>query len=290
MTRTVRSVLAAALGMMLCAVSASAARTVTDELGRTMTVPDHPHRIVCLVPSITDDVYALGAGDDVIAVSDYTKYPAEARLKPSVGLPLSPSIETILALHPDLVLGSSDHNRIASVDRLQQMGIPVFMVDPHGIAGIYKSLHTLGQALHREEAAESLIHQLHQREQAVRLRVQGKPVVSIFMPIWYDPIVTIGEHAFISELIDIAGGHSITSDIHQEWPQVSLEAIIARRPEGLLLVRGARMSLSDLTGRPGWDMLPAMKNHRFYYVDDRIDLPAPVAFDALEELAAELHP
>lgn len=276
--------------VLFCALHAGASRIVTDELGRTVSVPDHPHRIICLAPSLTDDVYALGLGADVVGITDYTKYPAEALRKPSVGLPLTPSIEAIVALHPDLVLGSADHNRLPGTDRLRALGIPLFLVDPHGVAGIDRSLTDLGQALHRQDAAASLVRSLHQREQSVRDRVRGKPVISIFMPIWYDPIITVGRHAFISELIEIAGGRSVTDDISQEWPQVSLEAIVARQPAGLLLVRGSRFSLSDLESRPGWNILPALRNHRIYYVDDRINLPAPVAIDALEELAAQLHP
>ena len=87
-----------------------ASRVLKDETGRSVTVPDHPHRIICLVPSITDSVFSLGAGDDVVAISDYVKYPREALLKPSVGSISNPSMETILSLHPDLVLGMPKSN------------------------------------------------------------------------------------------------------------------------------------------------------------------------------------
>jgi ABC-type Fe3+-hydroxamate transport system substrate-binding protein len=237
-----------------------------------------------------DDVYALGAGNDVVAVSDFTKYPPAARSKPSIGLPMNPSMETILSLHPDLVIGSGTLREVQGIDQLQRNGIPVFMVDPHGIAGIYRSIESLGKALNREDAAAKLVAKLHARESAIRERAQHKPVVSIFMPIWYDPVITIGKHAFITELISAAGGRSVTNDIAQEWPQVSLEAIIARAPEAILLVKGSKVSLNDLVTRPGWDILTAVKTGRVYYVDNRIDFPSPVAFDALEELATQFHP
>jgi iron complex transport system substrate-binding protein len=279
-----------ALCLTICCAQARAIRVITDELGRTVSVPDHPHRLICLLPSVVDDVYALGAAADVIAVSDYTKYPAQAREKPSVGPPLSPSLEMIVALHPDLVLGDGAMNHVETLSRLQQMGIPVFMVDPHGVAGIYRSLNSLGHALNRDDAARNLIARLHQREAAVRARVQGKPAVRVLMPVWYDPVVTIGSHAYITELIELAGGHSITSDIPQEWPQLSLEAVLARSPEALLLVRGSKMSVDAVKNRPGWSELPAVRNNRVYYVGDEINYPSPVAFDALEELAKEFHP
>jgi ABC-type Fe3+-hydroxamate transport system substrate-binding protein len=277
--------------VILCAaLPAFAARTVTDELGRSVTVPDHPRRLICLMPSVTDDVYALGAGTDVVAVTDYTKYPAEARLKPSIGLPLSPSMERIVSLHPDLVLGSGDLNRVETLHQLEELGIPVFMVNPHGVAGIYQSIQSLGQALNREQAASELVAHLRQRVEAIQRRVRDKPVVQILMPVWYDPIVTIGSHAYITELIALAGGHSVTSDIPQEWPQVSLEAILVRAPAALLLVQGSKMSLDAVRSRPGWSQIPAVRNNRVYYVSDEIDYPSPVAFNALEELAKELHP
>jgi iron complex transport system substrate-binding protein len=279
-----------ALFILCTTLPVCGARTVTDELGRVVNVPEHPHHLVCLLPSVVDDVYALGAGADVVAVTDYTKYPAEAKAKPSVGLPSAPSIETILLLHPDLVLGSADLNRTETLQQLEKLGIAVFMVSPHGVEGIYESIASLGQALNLEESARELIGRLRGREAAVRRQVSGKPVVSVLMPVWYDPIVTIGKHAFITELIEIAGGHSVTSDLPQEWPEVSLEAVLARAPKALLLVRGSKMSLEQIRGRPGWANLPAVKNSRIYYVDDRIDLPSPVAFDALEELAKQFHP
>ncbi|HUD55244.1 MAG TPA: cobalamin-binding protein [Terracidiphilus sp.] len=272
------------------AMPAWCTRTVTDELGRVVVVPDHPHRLVCLMPSVVDDVYALGAGADVVAVTDYTRYPPEARTKPSVGSTVTPSIETIVALHPDLVLQSGNMSRPEAVEALEKLGIAVFVIAPHGVEGIYQSISSLGRALNREESAKALVSSLRGREAAVRRQVSGKPVVSLLMPVWYNPILTIGKHAFITDLIEIAGGHSITSDLSQEWPQVSLETVLARAPEALLLMKGSKMSMDKIRGQPGWDDLPAVKNNRVYYVDDRIELSSPVAFDALEELAKQIHP
>lgn len=279
-----------ALCLIACCAQVRAVRIVTDELGRTVSVPDHPHRLICLLPSLVDDVYALGASKDVVAVSDYTKFPVEAREKPSVGPPLSPSLEIIVALHPDLVLGDGDMNRVEILSHLEQLGIPVFMVNPHGVAGIYHSLDSLGQALNRDDAARDLITRLHKREASVRARVEGKSAVRVLMPVWYDPVVTIGSHAYITELIELAGGQSVTSDIPEEWPQLSLEAVLARSPEALLLVRGSKMSIDAIKNRPGWREIPAVRNNRVYYVGDEINYPSPVAFDALEELAREFHP
>jgi iron complex transport system substrate-binding protein len=272
------------------AVSAYGARTIIDEMGRAVSIPDRPHRLICLVPSVVDDVFALGAGGDVLAVSDYSKYPSEARTKPSVGLPLSPSIEIIVSLHPDLVLGDGNMNQAETTLQLQKLGIPVFLVAPHGVEGIYRSIASLGMALNRNASARELIERLRERESAVRRRVRGKPSISILMPLWCNPITTIGKHAFITELIEIAGGHSVTSELPQEWPQVSMEAVLVWAPQGLLLVQGSKMSTEQIRELPGWASLPAVRNGRIFTVDDRIDSPSPVAFDALEQLARQFHP
>jgi iron complex transport system substrate-binding protein len=181
-------------------------------------------------------------------------------------------------------------NHLPAIDQLERYGIPMFMVNPHGIAGIYKSIASLGHALNRESDAAHLLSDLQAREQSVRARVLDKPAVRLFMPVWYDPIVTVGRHAFITELIEVAGGNSITSDIAQEWPQVSLEAIVARHPDALLLIKGSKVSLAELSGRPGWQALSAVREGRVFFVDKRIELPSPAAIYAMEELAKQLHP
>jgi iron complex transport system substrate-binding protein len=275
--------------VLLCR-DALGARVLTDEAGRRVEVPDHPHRIICLAPSVTDAVFALGAGADVIAISDHTKYPHEALSKPSVGSILQPSIETILAMHPDLVLGIQTRGPSASAEQISRLGIPVFLVDPQGLSGILHSVTSFGHALNRDDQATKLVASLQARIDAVRVRVSGKPMPRVFMPIWYDPIITIGKHAFITEVIAVAGGRSITDDLTEDWPQVSMEAIVDRAPENLLLVRDGKVTFSVLKNQPGWSSLPAVQSQRVFYVDDRIELPGPVAIDALEELARQFHP
>ncbi len=272
------------------AVPCFASRTLKDELGRTVEVPDHPHRVICLIPSVVDVVYSLGAGADVVAISDFTKYPKEALQKPSIGLPLNPSIEAIVALRPDLVLGSGDLNVLESADSLQRLGIPVFMADPHGIEGIYVSIISIGKALNRDAEAAALVARLRARLAAVKSSVADKPKLRVFMAIWYDPVMTIGRKAFIGEIIEAAGGRSVTHDIAQEWPEISLESIVSRQPDSILFIKGSKLTAEELKTRPGWEHVKAVQQGHVYYVDDRIQYPSPAAFDALEDLAKQFHP
>jgi ABC-type Fe3+-hydroxamate transport system substrate-binding protein len=272
----------------LLTVPCFASRTLTDEMGRKVVVPDHPHRVICLMPSVTDIVFALGAADDVVGISDYTKYPAAALKKPSVGDLIKPSIETILSLHPDLVIGFQGPMEVT--DQLDRVGIPIFLVDAHGIAGILHSVETIGHALNRTPQADALVHSLQQRVDAVRARTKGLRAARVFMPIWYDPITTIGKNAFITEIIEAAGGRSVTDDLPSDWPQISMEVVLERAPDALLLVRGGKTTLQVLQGRPGWSSMAAIKAQRVYYVDDRINFASPIAIDALEDLAKQFHP
>ncbi len=277
------------IAFALAVLPCFATRTLQDELGRTVEVPDHPRRLISLTPSVADALYALGAESDVVGVSAYTKYPPQARQKPSIGLPLNPSLETIVSLHPDLVLGSADLPP-QNLKAFERLGIPVFLVKPRGIEGIYSSLLDLGNALNREAEAEKLVVRLSSRVEAVRERVQGKERVRVFMLIWADPIVTVGKDAFITDLITAAGGESATRNLAHEYPEISFETVVALAPESLLLIRASSMSVENLAQRAGWDSLPAIRNRRVYYADDRLNLPSPVAIDALEDLARQFHP
>jgi iron complex transport system substrate-binding protein len=242
------------------------------------------------MPSVTDTVFALGAADDVVGISDYTKYPAEALTKPSVGDLIKPSIETIVALHPDLVIGLQPDAPLETAGQLERLKIPVFLINPHGILGILHSVETIGLALNRTQQANALVSTLQRRVDAVRMRTKGMPAPTVFMPIWYDPIITIGKHAFITEIIEAAGGRSVTSDLEQDWPQISMEIVMERAPEALVLVRGGKITMEMLKDKPGWINVPAVQASRAYYVDDRINFPSPVAIGALEDLAKQFHP
>jgi ABC-type Fe3+-hydroxamate transport system substrate-binding protein len=285
-----RALLLLTMLMAAVPVAVHASRIVTDETGRKVIVPDHPHRVVCLVPSVTDTVFALGLGDDVVAVSDYTTYPPEALKKPSIGSLVKPSIETILSFHPDLVLGTSIPGSTETAAQLQMVGIPVYFVDPHGVAGILQSVKNVGQALNRVPQATALNANLARRIEAVKARTADKPKPRILVPVWYDPIVTIGKHAFITEIVEAAGARSVTDDLIPDWPQISMETVIARAPDALLLIRGGKISIDMLQNKPGWSSLPVIQAGKVYYVDSGIQDPSPVAINALEELAREFHP
>jgi iron complex transport system substrate-binding protein len=283
------STLLLALALIAFTLPAAALRVVADETGRKVTLPDHVHRIVCLTPSITDTVYAIGAGDNVAGITDYTLYPPQARQKPSIGEILRPSLERIAVLHPDVVIGSAPLNDAETIRGIERMGIPVFLVNATGIEGIYNSIASIGRALGRETEAAALVGRLRERERKVRAQAAAGAHPSVFFAISIDPCITAGRRAFITELLSVAGARSVTDDIAQEWINVNIEAILPRKPKFILLLKDSPFGLKDMREHPGWSSLEAVRVGRVIQIDDRLQYPSPVAFDALEELARQLR-
>jgi len=275
-----------------CGLAASAAdRELVDALGRRVRVPSAPHRIVALAPSITETIYSIGAGDDVVGVTDFTDWPAEAQRRPSVGGLVNPSIEMLVSLRPDLVIASREVNHKETLDELDRLRIPLFVVDPQGLDGVLESVRQVGRALNRSSDADRLVDRLRARRDAVVTRVRGLARPRVLLVIWADPFVTIGRSAFIPDVVRAAGGQSVTDDLSQQWPQISLEEVLRRNPDWLLLPANGHqpISLADLERRPGWDRIEAVRRQRVIYYDERLDHSSPRAFDALEDLAKHLH-
>ncbi len=270
--------------------SAWAARTLQDETGRSVTLPDHVNRVICLTPSITDTIYAIGGAPQIIGISEYTQYPPQAaREKTIVGDILNPSLERILSMHPDVVVGMSTLNSPETVKGLERVGIPVFLVKGQGLAGVYSSITNIGRILGRDREATSLVEQLKSREQKVRTQAQTGRHPSVFLVMQLDPCITAGRGAFITELLEAAGARSVTSDLVQDWTRVNLEAIIPRHPEYIVLLKSAPIELKDMQARAAWRALAAVREGRIIRADDRLQSPSPVAFDGLEDLARQIQ-
>jgi len=287
-----RSAWTAVLAVLLCALGAPAAsRVVTDETGREVQVPSHPERLVSLAPSITETLYALGVGNRLVGDTDYCDYPPEAKQKPHVGATLNPSLENIVALKPDLVLGSAEANRRETADQLAKLGIPLYGLSDHSVSDILKSIRDLGALLDCGPEAQALAAGLDQRLQAVNRLVEGKPRPRVLFVTWYQPLITVGPGSFVADVIHRAGGTSVSGDLTGEWPHLSIEAVVERNPQVILLPQSQSYSpsLDEFRRLPGWRDLAAVKAGRVYYVPDTIVRPSPRLFDALEEVARLLR-
>jgi iron complex transport system substrate-binding protein len=270
---------------------ASSTRWVTDETGRRVEVPLIPRRIVSLAPSVTETLYALGLGDRVVGRTDYCDFPPEVRLKPSVGNPIHPNLETIVSLRPDLVIATPELNKIEVADQLARFHVPLYGVHARSLDDVLRSLEDLGALAGVSTQASVLVHSLEVRRDAVVRRVAGQPRPRVLYLIWYSPISVPGKDAFITSLITLAGGESVSGDLTQEWAQMSLEEIVRRDPEIILVPRSNESSppVEKLKQWPGWSATTAVRMNRVFMVGDEANHPSPRLFDALEEFARILH-
>ncbi len=279
-----------ALLLLLLTSCAWAVRWERDDTGRSVAIADQVHRVVSLSPSITNTVYALGAAGDLIGITDYTSYPPEAaRQKPSVGAIVNPSLERIVALHPDLVLALPEFNGAETIAGLERLGIPVFLFTTGDISNIYRSVENVGRLLDREREAAALVAELRSREAKVRAQSTGKVKPSVALVLSIDPLITAGKNAFITQMITAAGARSVTDDIQQDWLQMNVETMLKRKPDYILLMQDGPVSLKGLQRSAGWSSLEAVERGRVIVIDNRIQVPAPVAFDGLEDLARQIH-
>lgn len=265
--------------------SPASARIITDELGRAVVVPARPQRIVSLAPSITEMLFAMKAGDRVVGVTSYCDYPSEARKKTVVGDTLKPSIERIVGLDADLVIISTASQVEASFQKLEELGIPVYVTNPRSIDGVLASIDKLGELVDAADTAHQLSDGLQRRVTAVENRVANASRPSVLVILGTEPLITAGAGSFISDLINRAGARSISAEEGADYPQYSLETVIARQPEIILLQAGG----NDLT--PQLRQTPASRSNRVYHIDDDLLLrPGPRIVDGLEQLAEKVHP
>jgi cobalamin transport system substrate-binding protein len=285
-----------ALGLLAGGTPVRAA-VMTDMLGRSVSVPDGPLRLVSLAPSLTESVFALGRGDWLVGVTDFCDYPPEARLKPKVGGSVTHDLERIIQLRPSLVLITQDGNPLQTVARLTQLGLPVFAVTPDSFGGILKSILSLGRALKAEAAAAKLVQQIQDRASWVRRTVQGRPRPRTLYLVWSDPLVAAGPGTFVGDLLEMAGGENIVRERSVGYPHLGWEEVVERAPE-VIVVTEHREPDRSATGVEvlrsnwsRWQSIPAVRSGRILELPgDTILRPGPRVVEGLEALSRAIHP
>jgi iron complex transport system substrate-binding protein len=282
----------AALALALGALAPARAIVVTDGTGRVITLPAPPRRIVSLVPGVTEMLFAIGADDRLVGRTDFCDYPAAARAKPSVGGMVAPSLELLVALKPDLVVVTSSGNSDDTRVQLERLRLPVYLVDPHGLSDVFRTMERLGDLTERRARADEMVAGLQGRVRAVAARVAARPRPRVLYVVWPDPLIVPGRGAAVTELIALAGGNSLTAEGPEGYPRYSVEAAVAGAPDVIVLARhGAGVAPY---ARDKWERfagLPAIRAGRLHAVDgDLFHRFGPRVVDALEILARLLHP
>lgn len=259
----------------------------------------NPQRIVSLAPSNTEILFAIGAGDRVVGVTDYCNFPPEVVEKKergelvSIGGYTTINIEKVVSLKPDLVVASYG-NGIENIETLRRMGLTVIAFDPKSIEDVMRDIVLIGVATGEKENATKLVQDMVEKIENVSESVRGKPKVRVAHILWYDPIWVSGSRTFIDEVIGLAGGENVFS--FEGWRTVSVEDLIAANPDVILVSSGSGMGggkdvvyewvVSDerLSG------IKAVKEGRVYVVDaDMISRPSYRLAEAIEVVAELIH-
>jgi iron complex transport system substrate-binding protein len=250
-----------------------------------------PARIVSLAPSVTETLFAIGAGAEVVGVSQYCAYPDAARKLPKVGTFITPNLEAIVALGPTLVIGLLTSGDLREIRAIEALGIPTLMVGDGSIGEIETSIARIGDRTGRGAEARRLIAGIHTRMNAVSERLRGIAAPPVLMVVGHQPMVAVGAGAYLDELIKLAHGANIADAAAQTWPRLGVEYIIATQPEVIL---DGQMGADPAAPDAFWaayPSIPAVKNHRVRgFPEDPTFHPGPRIAATLEILARLIHP
>lgn len=265
--------------------------TVEDAVGNTVTIDAEPERIISLAPGHTETLYALGLGDRVVGVTEYCNYPPEATEKPMVGGFSNIDLEQVVGLEPDLVLATSMHVA-ETVPALQEHGVTVFVADPQTVLEVLETTRTIGQITGQDEAAKVLIARMQERIDAVQETIGDAPRPKVFWELGPE-LYTAGPGSFLNDLILVAGGENVAADADSPWPQLSMEAIVLKDPDVVVLADHNYGETAEMVKeRPGWEDIAAVREGRIIEItnDDIVSRPGPRIVEGLEFLAQAFHP
>jgi iron complex transport system substrate-binding protein len=266
--------------------------TITDDSKRSIKFDKVPSKIVSLAPSNTELVYALGLGDKLVGVDEFSNYPEEAKQKEKVGGYNDTNIERVVALNTDLVLASTNVTP-QLITSLEGRGLKVVVLNPPNLAGVVANIKLLAQIANVLDKGEQLAGDFQKKLDDVAAKVKNastKPKVFYEL----DPtLFTVGPGSFVDDMIQKAGGQNIVTDASNPFPQLSQEAVVAKDPDVILVTVyiGGGDTPDKVLSRPGWENISAVKNKRVYGLDaDIVSRPGPRAAQGVELIAKALYP
>ena len=275
---------------------------LVDGLGRKVVVAKPATRVISLAPSNMEILFAVGAGDRVVGRTSVDDYPAGVGSIASIGgmTPKSISLESIVALRPDLILATGGVQE-PIVGPLERLGLTVVVLDSQDFEGVAKNIRQVGQLTDHAADADRLAKQFLDRVQAVRRRVAARstPRPRVLYLVREEPLMTAGPATFIGQMIETAGGINVFGDVSARYPRPSEEEILSRKPDIILSAYGAMTAgqrddearRARLRARPGWAGIPAIRDGRIAFLqEDRITRPGPRLVEGLEEMAEALEP
>lgn len=255
---------------------------IEDDLGRAVRLPARVERAVSLAPSVTETIFAAGAGDRLVGVTTYCNYPEAANSIEKVGDTQTPNVERIIALKPDVVFVSTASQLEAFTETLAKQNIAVFVTDATDLAGVNRNLRAFGTIFGTSKIADAAADEMERRVQTIAALPQPTSRPKVFVQISEEPLFTVGSGSFLTDLVSQAGGESATKDVGSAYPKLSKETAAAMDPDVIIL------SDSDDNKQPNAAFVnsPAVRKGRIFKINaDIISRPGPRSVDALEEIA-----
>ena len=267
--------------------------TVTDQVGRIVTLEAIPSRIVSLAPGNTEILYTLGLEDNIVGVSTYCDYPEAALDKPKIGGFSEVSVESVVALEPDVVFATGGVQEDV-VQQFTQLGVKVIVLDACSLDEVLAAIGLVGRVTGCGDAARKLIVQLEERKAKIKATIEPWAKAEprqVFYEVWYDPPISVGPGSFIHDLIETAGGINLMARSNNPYPVANLEEIIDADPDVIIYAHGA-MSTAQVGERDGWRQMKAVRTGRIVSIEDENILvrPGPRIIEGLEALAKAIYP
>ncbi len=276
------------LCLLLAAPAQAAAIRLVDDAEQTLEFTRPPQRIISLTPHLTELLFAVGAGPQLVGVDSASDYPVAARTLPRIGDYSRINFERILLLKPDLVIVWVGGNRAADIHGLRKMGVPVLHTQATRLDDVARLLRLIGQASGHAAAGEAAARDYSGRLGGLQVKATQKPPVSVFYQVWDRPLMTVGGSHWISDALALCGARNVFADLRSASPVVSREAVLRRAPE--LIVSGT--DAPDM--RRQWQRfasLPAVSNRAFVRVDaDLLHRPTPRLVEGVAELCKAVAP
>jgi iron complex transport system substrate-binding protein len=266
-------------------------------VGASIVARADARRVITLIPATTEMLFAMGAGDRVVGVGSYDRFPPEVEKLPRVGALLDPNVERILALRPDLVVLYGTQTDLRA--QLERAGVPFYSYVHKGLADITETIRALGRRVGVEAQGDALASRIDRHIGDIRARVANSPRPKTLLVFGREPgtlrnIDASGGVGFLHDMLEAAGGADVLADAKQQSVMMSTELVLARAPEVIIELRYARGDTTASSDLKAWDALPsvpAVKNHRVYLLQgEEFVVPGPRVAQAIERLARTLHP
>ncbi len=261
-------------------------RDIADDLGRKIKIPVPVERAVSLAPNLTENIFAVGAGDKLVGVTSFCNYPEDALKIAKIGDTMNPNMETIIALKPQVVFVSTASQIENFTKTLEAQNITVFVTNPTNLNGVLANLRQLGEIFGTTERTTILLNELQERIIAVDEKVKDKLKVKTFVQISKEPLFTVGKDSFLTEIIERGGGISVTKDVATAYPKLSKETALALNPDAIILSE----SPDNTEPNEVFKNSNAVKNKKIFKINaDLLSRPSPRLVDALEQIANNLQ-